>query len=416
MKHSIKICFRLFLSLLLASSCVPGYAGPTNLIPSLSIRQEYNNNITFSQNNAKEDSITIVTGSVLLRHKTQRIDAQTVLEIKKKIYQDYRELNDVDTVFSTGFDARLSERVSLGTELLISKDSLRGETAEAIGVALTGDRERHELSINNSYMISEISRLRVSLDFGDISIKEAGENEINENLNIGLQYDHNLSKIWENTTGLAGLNFQRYTSDIHDTDTGSVFFPETRTDYTSDVWQMTIGLSKQATELFNFYIQSGIGYSQTKEIRTRTGGGFGTVTNSSTSDSFSGLLFAGLTYDGLYTDADLTISHDIRGSSGTNGTLERSSLSLDMSSRLTSDLWLRFQISGILNRNERTTSDDLDTLTITMAPGFRYQIDRELFISGGYRYTLIDDREDNTSKERNLFYLEIKKQLTFDID
>lgn len=395
---------------------MPGYTGPTDLIPSLSIRQEYSDNINFSKNNAKEDSITIATGAVLLQHKAQRIDVQTVLEIKNKIYQDYSELNDVDKVFSIGFDARLSERVSLGTELFISKDSLRGDTAEATGVALTGDREQHKLSINNSYMISEISRLQVSLGLGDTSIKEVGENETNENLNIGLQYDHNLSEIWENTTGLVGLNFQRYTSDVHDTDTGSIFFPETRTDYTSNVWQMTIGLSKQATELFSLYIQSGVGYSQTKEAIVQTGGGFGTVTSASTSDSFSGLLFAGLAYDGLYTDADFTISHDIRGSSGTNGTLERSSLSLDMSSRLNSDFWLTFLASGILNKNERTTSEDLDTLTITIAPGFRYQIDHELFLSGGYRYTVIDDREDNTSKEKNLFYLEIKKQLTFDID
>jgi predicted porin len=129
-----------------------------------------------------------------------------------------------------------------------------------------------------------------------------------------------------------------------------------------------------------------------------------------TDDSFGGVMAAGVNYAGLYYNVRLGVSHGISGDAGTNGTVERTAVTLGVDRRVSENFSLTLAASGYLNRNERETLSDLDQRTLNIQPGFRYRITDTLNLSGAYRYTHVDDRDIDRTRERSLVYLEIRKE------
>jgi hypothetical protein len=126
--------------------------------------------------------------------------------------------------------------------------------------------------------------------------------------------------------------------------------------------------------------------------------------------TFGGVISAGLKYDGLYYDMGISFSQDMRGASGTNGAVQRSSVAGNIYGKLTDSFFITLDASCYLNRNERQNQTDTDELTFNIQPGFRYEISKDFTFSGFYRFTSVDNRQDNTISERNLIYFLIKKE------
>jgi len=105
----------------------------------------------------------------------------------------------------------------------------------------------------------------------------------------------------------------------------------------------------------------------------------------------------------------LSISQDMRGGLGTNGVVQRSAISLGIDRKFSDGFWVTFDTSCYLNQNERQTQVDLDDLTFNIQPGFRYEFLETFTLTGLYRFTSIDDRERDTTTERNMVYLVIRK-------
>jgi predicted porin len=104
------------------------------------------------------------------------------------------------------------------------------------------------------------------------------------------------------------------------------------------------------------------------------------------------------------------VSHGVRADSGTTGVVERTAVTLGVDRRLSENFSLTLAASGFLNRNERNTLSDQDLLTLNIQPGFRYSITDTLNLSGAYRYTNEEDRDIDQTRERNMVYLEIRKE------
>lgn len=396
--------------------CAFAYAGTSTITPGLSITQEYRDNITFSQNNEREDYITRARGSLAVEKETAKMNAGLLFAIEHAMYQDYDELDDTDYSCSAEYENNATERFSFGFGAEWSKRALRGAEADTTGVALTGDSEKYGGTLDAGYMLSEVTRLSTSISADRTTLEESPEEETGDLVNVNLEYSRNLSAIWENVTGLVNLSYQNYSSETDNSNTGVILFPRSYREYNSDVWQLTFGVSKQASELIAYYIQAGAGYVETAETYTQFAVGGGTLTSTADDDSTTGVLVAGITYDGLYWDVNLSGFRDYRSGSGTNGVSERTSVSLDLSAHLYSDFWFTCSSSCILNQNERTSSDDLDKLTYSITPGIRYLISKDFILSAGYQHTTIEDRQDDTSKESNLVFFRITKNFNYDID
>ncbi|MCD4678258.1 MAG: hypothetical protein K8S18_20040, partial [Desulfobacula sp.] len=315
---AILICFAL---------SYPVSADPGKISPYVSVKQEYSDNILFTGSNEEEDFITTTSAGMVLSRDTERLDASVNARLMQLFYLDNDQLNTLDGSVSGTWNYQVTEKAGVGTAASFRKDSRRDRDTDTTGLVLSGDREEANFSISPNYLFSEALRGELTLKYGFSEVDEDNYDEDNKTLVLDLAFSKNLSKTFKNTTGLLNFSYMRYSSDIETLAPGPLITTINYLDYTSDIFQMYAGFSRAVTELYNVYLQAGTSYTDTtEERRTRL---TGIITSDDTlpdqnSSTWGGVLMAGLNYDGLYYDAGLSISHDVKGSSGTNGSVERS--------------------------------------------------------------------------------------------
>jgi len=392
-------------------------ADPTKIIPFVSLKQEYSDNILFSSNNAQEDFITTVSGGLSIKQKTQVIDASLTAKVDKLLYWDFDELNSLDKFFSGNVNYRAAERLGIGASAQYSEDSRRDREADTTGLLVSGDRESARFSLFSNYLFSEITKGDIKLGYGLVKIDETNSTEDDDDFRVDISFSRNLSKTFKNTTGILNFSYLHYIADIEtttaETDLTSTIFQE----YTSDIFQFSTGFSKDITELYNIYLLLGGSYSRTIEgLRARqTLTGTGTLLSDVVSpeqddNTWGGLVSTGLKYNGLYYDMGLSLSRDMRGASGTNGVVQRSSISGNIDRKVTDQFALTLDASCYLNENERNNQADIEELTLNIQPGFRYKFTHDFIVSCFYRFTSVEDRQNNSTSERNMIYLVIRKE------
>lgn len=392
---TILLCFVLSL---------PVFAEPGKIVPFVSIKQEYSDNILFSSSNEEEDFITTATAGVIYFYDSERVDAKLDGRLYHLFYWDNDQLDSTDGSVSGNWDYQVTERVGVGAAANYRNDSRRDMDTNITGLLLSGDREAVNFSVSSNYMFSEVTRGEATLTYGWVEIDEINDDEDNDTIRLNLSFSKNLSKTFKNTMGLLDFSYLHYTADLENISTATPGMTTYR-DFTSDVLQLYTGFSRDITELYNVYLQIGASYTDTTESQRINQ----TILKDQSTSSFGGVLASGLNYDGLYYDVGFSISHDVRGGSGTNGTVERSAVSLGIDRKVSDDFFITFDTSCYLNRNDRETQADLDELTINIQPGFRYKFFDTFTLTGVYRYTIVENRQNDTTSERNMVYLMIRK-------
>lgn len=397
-------------------------ADPDSVTPFISINQQYSDNILFDEDQAEADWITAIVGGLTLERKTQRLDTSFTGRLKQRWYADNGELDSLDGFASGSVDYRLTERLSLGGTADYSKDSTRDRDTDTTGLRISGDREKYGFSVSSDYLVSEKITAGIEVRYGNTEVEEDDELEENDSFNVTVSFSKDLSETFKNTTGLLNLSYLRYTADIDHQYPPYLQYPgilvstETSQEYTSDTFQVSAGFSRQLTEILDIYCLAGASFSQTDENTnsrtslTQSGNLIRRTDVTDEDNTWGGVFSTGVNYKGLKSSMGLALSRDMRGASGTNGVVQRTSLSGNVRHRLTEELSLNLKASCYLNENERTNRDDTEDLTFNVQPGFRYRFTQTLFLSGYYRYTHLDDRIEDTQTERNLFSLTLKKE------
>ena len=400
-----KINLKYLMVMVLCFALLPihSFAEPGKFVPFVSIKQEYSDNILFTTDNEEEDFITTGTAGLIYSYDSERVDARINGRLLHLLYKDNDQLDTTDGNASASWNYQYTEKLGLGASIQYRNDSRRDRDTDTTGLVLSGDREGAKFTVSSNYMLSELTRGEIKVFYGLEEIDEVQSEEDNDTININLSFSKNLSKTFKNTIGLFNLSYMHYTSDYE------ILATTLNRKYASDVVQIYAGFSKDITELYNFYLQAGASYTDTEET-TRIGS---IRIDDQDDDNLGGVLLAGLNYDGLYYDIGFSFSHDMRESSGTNGTVERSAVSLNIDRKVSDDFFLTFDTSCYLNQNERETSEDLDEFTFNVQPGFRYRFWDTFTFSGVYRFTSVKDKTNDSVSERNLIYFVIKKDFEF---
>jgi len=411
----MKKCLALII-MLVFWSC-PALSGPDTITPFVSVIQQYSDNILFDADQPESDWITAAEGGLTLERKTERMNSRLTGWLKQLFYADNGELDSLDGFASGLIQYRLTERFSIGGAADYSNDSMRDRDTDTTGLKISGDREKVQFSVSSDYLVSEKTTTGLEVQYGTTENELDDELEENDSFNVIVSLSKNLSETVRNTTGLLNLNYFRYTADIETQYPGQVISQATRQEYTSDTFQFSAGFSRQLTEILDIYCLAGGSFSRTDgktKIRTtltQTGSLISqAVIEDEDDETWGGVISAGINYNGLKSSMGLSLSRDMRGASGTNGVVQRTSLSGNVRYRVTEEMTLSLRASCYLNQNERTNQEDTDDLTFNVQPGFTYRFTQTLFLSGYYRYTHLDDRVENTLTERNLFSLTLKKE------
>ena len=407
----------LFVAGVFLAAAFPVSAGTVRVAPILSVEQEYSDNILFSSNFEEEDFITTISGGVEIQQKTERINAGLYAHLDQLLYWEFDKLNSLDKFFSGDVKYKTTEQLNLGATALYSQDSRRDRDTDTTGLLITGDRETARVSFLSDYLFSETTKGEITLGYGRVEIDDIWRTEGDDDFKVDISFSKNLNHRFKNTTGLLNLGYLRYVSDIETLSTGGGLTSQLFQKNDSDILQFSTGFLKDITEIYTVYCQLGASYTFTsEEVRFRqtlsgTDIVLGDVSTPEVDDNRLGGVFnVGVNYDGLYYDMGLSLSQDMRGASGTNGVVQRSSVAGNISGKITDKFSLTLNASCYLNQNERKAQPDTDDFTLNIQPGFRYKITNDFTLSGVYRFTSVENRENSTTSERNMIYFVLRKE------
>jgi hypothetical protein len=394
----------------------PALAADYALVPSLRVEERYNDNIFFEKedDDPQDDYITTLTPGLLLRRHAERLSTEVYGQGHFVYYRDEEDYNETEQLYRASLNHQATEHLSWGGSGSYTIDNQIDRDVEMTGLTL-GTVERRQQSYRGFGNLIVAERTSVNLS-GGYSREDFDDAEFWENwgADASLGVSHR-PRSWPRTVLQAQANYRHYRFDRDQRFTADYFggIRETRVAEasTTDNCALSLGLGHDLTERLNIGINGGARYTFRKsesEVRYRYI--FGDeilddepVEDSSDDDVWGFVGSADLTHRGERSEVSVGLSHDLQPASGSGETVERTSLNGSWGYQVTTAWRLGASVSYYWNHSDDADSgDDTDTATLTVAPLVRYACNRDIYLQAVYRYTRVEDREDEESSQRHL--------------
>ncbi len=377
------------------------------LVPSIEVKEEYNDNIFFDDGNEEEDFITTISPVLRLSNRTERLNTVLSVRFDGSMYSDNNDLNAIDQDYRGSLDYKLTAKTSVSANAGYKKDSRRDRDIEVIDEAdatglVQGDstRIRRIGGFSFNSMLTETTAVNCSYSFSKDDFDDREDNDVRRH-NVNLGFTHNLTFIDELTMGRLNFDYGRY--DYLDGEINRSFL--TITDNSRiDYYSATIGVSRNISEVFS--ILADIGGSYTKSKYETDYEYFKQKENNSGTGMVARVTAS---YNGELTNSSLNFSHDVKASSGTSGATERTSIELKISRRFTYKLSGRISTEYYFNKADAGdySKRGTDETTWRVRPSIRYNFTNDIFMEASYYFTKNKDDEDDTDIKRNQFFIKI---------
>jgi len=178
---------RFFLFLIIVLSCYSSYsiAAEYNLIPSLGVSGEYNDNAAFDRDNEREDFLTTISPSLEFSAATSKGNISTKIAADFLRYVDETDLNTENLYAGLDAGYQITERFGIsGNASYIEDTTLESELLETGLINARSDRKRYNAGVGSSYKISMTTDAKIDYDYS----KTEYDDPLNED------YDYNQIK------------------------------------------------------------------------------------------------------------------------------------------------------------------------------------------------------------------------------
>ncbi|MDJ0784829.1 MAG: hypothetical protein QNJ22_22885 [Desulfosarcinaceae bacterium] len=387
------------------------------LIPQLRLEGNYNDNVFFDpeDEDRQEDYITIVSPGLLWRRHAERSLGEVFAQGRFVDYQEEEDLDKTDQLYRGTFDYQATEHLDLGATARYTIDNQIDRDIDVTGLAVgTAERRRQDYGVTMELLISENTHLDL---FGGYREEGFDDAEFFDNWGVDLVMGlRHRPKLWLNTILHGQVAYRHYDFNRDQTETdlllGNTRITETEEDNVTDNVALTVGVENRRTERLTLSVHGGARFTRrdsevSRRQRLRVADDFLELSASDASDTDDLWGFVGnaeLAYRGERNEVRLGLSHDLQPVSGSGDTAQRTSLNGSWWYQMTTEWRFNAGVNYYLNQSDDTsTSDrDFDTVTFTAYPRVRYAFSRDLYLEGQYRYTQVDDREDNEIRRRHL--------------
>ncbi len=369
----------LFFSLLVQ----PAGADDFRIIPNASLKQEYNDNIFFSENDAEEDLITTASVGLDVKERTERLTAELNGRLDGLAYNDNDELNDIEEFYNGSLQYQLNQFWRLSGNAQYTVDSRPDRDIDVTGYILGHDVRRQQRYTGSAdYQFDEKTGLFASYSYQDDQFELVDSDEFTgQNVVAGISRSLQFIKP---TVFRLFANYSHYSFD-----TSSV-----------DNYRLTAGLSRDVSEKLNYVFDIGPRYTDGEDR----------ITGDTNNDTGVGGSFT-MTYQEELTSADLRFSHEVSGSGGRNGVTERTGLVFSMRHLLGERSYANLRIDSFLNKADGddtfSTEGDVKDLTTSFSPSLHYEFSNEFACEAQYRYSVINDRDDDTERHRSMVFVKL---------
>ena len=380
------------LSCLLAASSVQG--GESKLIPQISIKETYNDNINFSTSKEKDDMIFNITPLIRWNYQTERSRTTASAEANILKYSKEKDLDKVNQKYNLTHDFRATELFGLNLNGSLIKDTTLDTEMETGLVLKRSDRDYYNLTPGISLYLTEKTSLNLNLGYSNAEYEDPRYSDY-DIYDGTLELVHTLSKEGATVSAQGGYTHSDYeTSNVDNYRLHiGLTYPFT------EKWKLTAWAGARYTEseynvseLEPVYLQGTpiiIGYRPVK--RTKSDRNVGWITYLALTRAFT---------DG---SGSVSINRDIT-SSGYGETIERDRATLSIDYSLAELVTGRFSGSWSRSRSE-SQYKDTDEQLYNLRPSLSWQIMEHGKAELSYQYSMIEYMNTDTHAERNTIFL-----------
>ncbi len=381
------------------------------IVPSLSVKEEYNSNVLFSPSSIKRDFVTTLSPGVEMVNRTERLDTDLSVRLDRLEYADNRALSATDQMYDGKFKYAATPLFNISAEGGYSRSSNPTLDVGTTGIVMATAPWNHiTSSLSADYQLTEKTAAGVSYSYGRDSYDDPRYlGNTSHDVNAGLVYD--LGKHFPATKGRTNVGYSSYSypDSRIDSITGTVGFSRDL----DEIWSVLVDVGVRHTwsdisvtrqvPVYDFFFGFPIllGYELHKEQVKN--GGFGWVGSAS------------LNYKGERSNGDLTCTRDITPAYGLNGAAERNYLTLSTRYRFTYELSALFS-SGyytLKSAASEFSAQVINQWTFRINPGIRYEFSKDMASEASYEYTMVDNQASHSSANRHLFSIRLNIQYPF---
>ena len=354
------------------------------LVPSISVKEEYNDNILFDTDGAKKDFITTISPSLEMVNNTEKLETDLLARLNRFDYADNREFSATDQLYDGKFRYHATPLFNISTEAGYVRDSQPDRDIVTSGIILSAvPRNRINASLSADYQFSEKTAAVVSYVFGSDKYESTKySDDLSHDVSAGLVYD--LGQYFQRVKGRVNLGYSDYV------------FSDSRINSVMG----TVGFSRDFSETGSIMMDGGIRHTRSE---------FSADQFQLNSDGWGWVGNVSLNYKGELGNGSLTYNRDITPASGLNGAVERNSLTLSTQYRMTYEFSILLSAGYYTNKSDagQFSSQVIDQRTIDVNPGVRYEFSKNIYLESSYDYTAVDDLAANTTVNRNLLSIRL---------
>lgn len=366
------------------------------IIPSVLIREEYNDNIFFTDDNRVDDFITTLAGSVEVIERTERLDANLYGRIAPFWYADNSELDDTDWLVRGSGGYQFTERLKAGASAGYLVDNRTDRDVTDTGI-ITDNRERKrwDAGMSANYSFSEITAASLNYAFRDENWDQGDIDDLTAH-DVLLGFTRNLSGWWESTTARVNIGYSNFDYETSE----------------SDIYYGSLGVEHRFTEKFSAILDIGPRYSDSdfdtlKQVEVAPGV-FQIVIANDSDSQWGGVGQLDLEYREEKAFFRWTGSHGIYPVSGRPGPTERTTARFILTHLFAEKFRFSLPLGWIWNRADGDFSvDELDQDTAYIRPFVRWEFFDGFTVEGSYNFTYIWDHDDDEERYRHKAFVQL---------
>jgi hypothetical protein len=357
------------------------------LIPSLAVKEEYNDNIFLATGAGQADFVTTLTPSLDISSATERGSATLSAGLNLLDYNRHAGLNAVDYFGQGGLGYRFSPRLTISAGAGYVRDS-RPDRIDVNGLALNSGSNRQNYQLSGNYALSEKSNSSVSYAYSQEDFENSGLLSTRVH-SATLSQDYDLDRFLRQTRLVGSFGYSHDLTSISQVD-----------NYTA-----TLGLTKKLHELWGFSLNAGGRYTHSAFDVQTSASSIQVV--SSDDQGWVGNL--SLNYSGESLNSSLTFNHDITTASGRAGSTARTGVSVNLEERFTREIYGSFGMGYSWNKTDRNqfSTQPIDETNLNLNCVLRYDFTNDAALEGSYRYNSIDRGQSGTHAGQNVFILRL---------
>jgi hypothetical protein len=360
------------------------------LIPSLSLQEEYNDNINYTATEKVDDFITTVTPGLELVTRTEKVDLNLLARVPVLRYIDTTDLNHVDQNYLGKLRYSPDPNWTLSGEAGYVEDSRPDRDLAVTGLltkAVIRRRQNYGAGIDHNF--SEKTKVGLAYSYSEEKYPDPEFADLKEH-DARMTYIQDLGRYLPNIAGRLNLGYSRYEYE----------------NPIIDYFYGTIGMSWALEEKWSFILDGGASYTLSQSGPD----------NNKQRDSGTGWVgMASFVYKGEKTEGDLTFSHRVEPASGTVGVTNRTSASVGIYHRFTYEFSGGLSGGYFFNKAEegKFSTVAFDERFFYLQPRLRYEFNRDVALEASYNFAYTRDKISHTEPRRSLAMLRFYIQHAF---